>query len=159
MKLSLHLVWILALLQSASADYRPDVELSQNSKVHCGERVRNDRVKVVDIQPLLEDKWEAVAAVTKLFPEHGLESQVPIIVERVHWSGRVTRKALIRDAVRESAMRGCDLLIILDLELLEKIVIRPPSMDLKLPVSRVLILFGSQVKNSARPVIVNGTHR
>ena len=46
--------------------------------------------------------------------------------------------------------QGCDLLIILDVDVLEKVMIRPPYMDLKLPVSYVLVLFGSQVKNSAR---------
>lgn len=87
--------------------------------------------------------------VNQRFPDHGLESPVPTLIEQVHWSGRITRGSVLRNAVRESAFRGCDLLVILDVDVLEKVMIRPPYMDLILPVSYVLVLFGSQVKNSA----------
>ena len=145
---SLYIGLLLAVSQTVLADYRSDVELSQYSDVVCGDRISNDAVMTIDIQPLIQDKDEAVATVRKQLPEHGLESPVPVLVEQVHWRGRVTRSALLRDAVRESASRGCNLVIILDMDVREKVMIRPGYMDLKLPVSYVLVLLGTQAKRS-----------
>jgi len=144
----LYIGLLLSVSQSVLADYRSDVELSQYSEVVCGERISNDAVMMIEMQSLLEDKDEAAATVRKQVPEHGLESPVPVLVEQVHWRGRVTRKALLRNAIRESAMRGCNLLIVLDMDVREKAVIRPGYMDLKLPVSYVLVLLGTQVKKT-----------
>lgn len=144
----LYIGLLLSVSHTVLADYRSDVELSQYSEVVCGERISNDAVMMIEIQSLLEDKDEAVAAVRNQVPEHGLESPVPVLVEEVHWHGRVTRKALLRSAVRESALRGCNLLIILDMDVREKAMIRAGYMDLKLPVSYVLVLLGTQVKKT-----------
>ena len=146
----LGLIFVFILPAQLLADYSADVVLSQNSNLSCGDRLSSKAVKQIDLQASLNNKTEAVFTVYERVPDHGLESPVPVLVERVHWSGRVTRKALLRNAVRESAMRGCDLLIILDVDVRKKVMIRPPYMNLKLPVSYVLVLFGSQVKNSAR---------
>ena len=83
-------------------------------------------------------------------PNHGLESPVPLLIEKAHVEGKVRRSALMRDAVREAASRGCDLVIVLDIQITEKVMFRPLLMELKLPVSYVLVLLGSQVRNSAR---------
>lgn len=58
------------------------------------------------------------------------------------------------ESVRVIDLRGLvhdkALAIILDIEIIEKVMFRPLVMDLKLDVSYVLVLFGSQVKNSAQ---------
>ena len=146
----LFLLLFLSPLTLVAEDYRFEVQLLKNSDLTCGIRVSSNEVEVIDIQPLLHNKIKAISNVHAHVPDHGLESPVPTLIEQVHWSGRITRNSVLRNAVRESAFRGCDLLIILDLDVLEKAMIRPPYMDLKLPVSYVLVLFGSQVKNSAR---------
>ena len=145
---------ILAFLLPAQllGDYSSDVVLSQNSDLACGAGISSKAVMQIDLQSSLNDKTEAVAMVNRLVSDHGLESPVPTLIEQVYWDGRrrITCNSILRSAVRESASRGCDLVIILDMDVLEKVMIRPPYMDLKLPVSYVLVLFGSQVKNSAR---------
>jgi len=132
------------------ADYRTDITLSQHSNLSCGAKINRKAVMQVDLQALLSDRTTAVSRVNERFPDHGLESPVPVLIEHVHWSRRVTRNALVHNAAREAAFRGCDLLIILDIDVHQKILNRPPLMDLKLPVSYVLVLFGSQIRNSAR---------
>jgi len=143
-------LFVFLLPAQTSADYSADVTLSQYSDLSCGGGVNSKAVMLVDLQASLHDKTAAVSMVNERFPNHGLESPVPVLVEQVHWSGRVTRKTLLRNAAREAASRGCDLLIILDVDVRKKLMIRPPYMDLKLPVSYVLVLFGSQIRNSAR---------
>lgn len=145
----LGLVYVFILPDHLSADYSADVELAQYSNISCGDRLRSASVKQIDLQASLNDKTEAVFIVNEQAPDYGLESPVPVLIEQVHWDGRASREDLLQNAIRESAFRGCDLLIILDMDVLEKVMIRPPYMDLKLPVSYVLVLFGSQVKNSA----------
>ena len=148
--LLLGLILVFLLPAQLLGDYSTDVVLSQYSDLSCGVRIRSKAVMQIDLQTSLNDKREAVAMVNRRIPDHGLESPVPTLIEQVYWSGRITRNSMLQNAVRESAFRGCDLLIILDVDVLEKVMIRPPYMDLKLPVSYVLVLFGSQVKNSAR---------
>ena len=46
--------------------------------------------------------------------------------------------------MREGAARGCALAILLDIEIIEKVMYRPELMDLKLDVSYVQVLFGSE---------------
>lgn len=144
----------LALSISSSllfaSDYRFEVQLLRESDLACGIKVNNNEVAVVDIQPLLHDETEAVSRVHSHVPDHGLESPVPVLIEKAHLDGGPSRSDLIRNAVRESAARGCDLLIILDISVHDKIMFRPQLMELKLPVSYVLVLFGSQEKNSAK---------
>lgn len=134
-----------------ASDYRFEVQLLQDSDLACGIKIDSDEVTVMDIQPLLHDKSEAVSRVHEHVPDHGLESPIPVLIEKAHLDGGTRRSALLRNAVRESAARGCDLLIVLDVAVYEKVMFRPQLMELKLPVSYVLVLFGSQVKNSARP--------
>lgn len=135
-----------------ASDYQFEVQLLQDTDLACGLKVHSDDVAVVDIQPLLNDKSEAVSQVHEHVPDHGLESPIPVLIEKAHLDGGTHRSALLRNAVRESAARGCDLLIVLDVAVQEKIMYRPQLMELKLPVSYVLVLFGSQVKNSAKPL-------
>jgi hypothetical protein len=144
------LILILSASFQLAADYRFDVVLLKDSDLSCGIRISNDKVKVVDIQPLLKDKIEAIRNVHEHVPDHGLESPIPVLIEMVHMEGKRRRSTWLMNAIRESAARGCDLLIVLDVETYEKAMMRPDVMDLKLPVSYVLVLFGSQVKNSAR---------
>ena len=146
------LVLIFVPVAPLTADYSSQVELLEYSTLSCGKRIRNKQVLLIDLQALLNDKKAAVSWVNKTAPNHGIESPIPILMEEVHLSGKVRRKALLRDAVRASASRGCDLVIVLDIEFVEKVMFRPLSMDLKLPVSYVLMLFGSQVRNSAPSV-------
>ena len=134
-----------------ASDYRFEVQLLRESDLACGIKINNNEVAVVDIQPLLHDKTEAVSHVHAHVPDHGLESPVPVLIEKAHLDGGTSRSALIRNAVRESAARGCDLLVVLDIAVHDKLMFRPQLMELKLPVSYVLVLFGSQVKNSAKP--------
>jgi len=143
----------LLLLTHVTADYRFEVELLSDSDIACGIRVSSNEVKVIDIQPLLHNKIEAVTDVHAHVPDHGLESPIPVLIEKAHLDGGPKQNELLRNAVRESASRGCDLLIVLDVAVHQKLMLRPQMMDLKLPVSYVLVLFGSQVKNSARPEI------
>jgi hypothetical protein len=98
---------------------------------------------------MLNDKSVAVSEVYAHFPDHGLESPIPVLIEKVHLDGGTKHRELLGNAVRESAYRGCDLLIVLDIAIEEKIMYRPPLLDLKLPVSYVLVLFGSKIKDSA----------
>jgi len=140
-------------LTHEASDYRFEVELLKDSNIACGIRMSSNEVKVIDIQPLLHNKLEAVSNVHAHVPDHGLESPIPVLIEKAHLDGGTKRSALLRNAVRESAYRGCDLLIVLDVAVHEKLMFRPQLMELKLPVSYVLVLFGSQVKNSARPEI------
>lgn len=105
---------------------------------------------LIDLRESLDNKIEAVATVARRSPEHGLESPVPLLIETAHVDGEVRRSELLRNAVRESALRGCDLVIVLDIESVEKVMFRPQLMEQKLPVSYILVLFGSQVRNSAR---------
>ena len=151
--LFLFLFLFLSPLTLDAQDYEFEVQLQKDSDIACGIRVSNNEVKVIDIQPLLHNKIEAVSNVHAHVPDHGLESPIPVLIEKALLDGRPNRSAMIRNAVRDSASRGCDLLIVLDVAVLEKLMFRPRSMDLKLPVSYVLVLFGSQVKNSARPEI------
>lgn len=146
----LGLAFVFLLPAQISADYSTDVTLLEYSELSCGGKINRKAVMLVDLQALLNDKTAAVSKVNERFPDHDLESPVPVIAEQVHWNGGATRKSLLQNAAREAASRGCDLLIILDVDVLEKIMIRPPYMDLKLPVSYVLLLFGSQIRNSAR---------
>jgi hypothetical protein len=132
------------------ADYSDTIELAHYSDLACGKRIRNSKVQLINLQELLNDKLKAVAKVNDVVPDHGIESPIPLLLEKAHVDGRVRRGALLRNAVRESAARGCDLVIVLDIEIVEKVMFRPQLMELKLPVSYVLVLFGSQVRNSAR---------
>jgi hypothetical protein len=146
-------VWFsfcLCFSAGISADYSDFVELSQYSDLACGNRIRNSAVQLINLQELINDKNKAVAKVYEEAPGHGLESPIPILMEKVHVDGKVRHGALLRDAVRESASRGCDLVIVLDIEIVKKVMFRPQLMELKLPVSYVLALFGSQIRNSAR---------
>jgi len=141
---------ILGLSSQALGDYSELVELAQNSDLACGNKVRKSDVLLIDLEAKLEDKAEAVAIVHKEVPEHGLQSPVPLLIEKAHTNGKMIRRsALLRDAVREAASRGCDLVIVLDVDVFEKLMFRPQLMELKLPVSYVLVLMGSQVRNSA----------
>ena len=144
---------ILTPLTTVGSDYRFEVELLQDSDLVCGIRLGNNEVEVVNVQPLLNSKHEAVNHVHLHFPDQGIESPIPVLIEKAHLDGQANRNAVLRDAVRESAFRGCDLLIVLDFAVYDKVMFRPSQMDLKLPVSYVLVLFGSQVKNSAQPLI------
>jgi len=146
-------IWIsfcLCFWADTFADYSDHVELSQHSDLACGEKIRSRDVKLINLRELLNDKARAVAKVFEEAPDHGLESSIPILIEKAHVDGKVRRETLFRDAVRESATRGCDLVIVLDVEIVEKVMFRPQLMELKLPVSYVLALFGSQTRNSAR---------
>jgi hypothetical protein len=149
----LFLFLFLSPLTLVAEDYRFDVQLLQDSDLACGIGISSKEVKVIDIQPLLHNKIEAVSNVHAHVPDHGLESPIPVLIEKAHLDGRTNRSALLRNAVRESASLGCDLLIVLDVAVLEKLMLRPQSIDLKLPVSYVLVVFGSQVKNSAKHLI------
>ena len=139
----------LCLSAETSSDYSDLVELSQYSDLACGERIRNNAVQLINLHELLNDKATALAKVHDDAPDHGLASPIPLLIEKAHVEGNVRRGALLRDAVRESASRGCDLVIVLDIEIVEKVMYRPQLMELKLPVSYILVLFGSQIKNSA----------
>jgi hypothetical protein len=143
---------VLSLSSSAlhASDYRFDVLLLRESDLTCGIKIDNNEVSVINVQPLLHDKREAVSHIYAQVPDLGLESPVPVLIEKAHLDGEPRRSALIRNAVRESAARGCDLLIVLDIAILDKLMFRPELMELKLPVSYVLVLFGSQIINSAR---------
>ena len=146
-------VWFsfcLCLSTETFSDYSDLVELSQYSDLACGERIRNGAVQLINLQELLNHKVIAVAKVHDDAPDHGLASPIPLLIEKAHVDGKVRRGELLRDAVRESASRGCDLVIVLDIEVVEKVMYRPQLMELKLPVSYILVLFGSQIKNSAR---------
>lgn len=153
-----NLISILCLTVSPTAgvlaDSKPSAILAQHSDLSCGPRISFDSVKVIDIRDLVKDKTRAVSYLSEKAPNHGLESPTPLILEKAHVEKRVRPQHLFRDAVqesiREAAVRGCDLAILLDLEIIEKVMYRPRVMDLKLDVSYVLVLFGSQVKNSAR---------
>jgi len=141
------LSWLL--WAQLSADYSSEVELLEFSNLKCGERVNADVVRLIDLQAMLNDKSKAVAMVNELAPEHGIESPVPILIEKTHLNGKVRKGSVFRNAIRESAFRGCDLLIVLDYQVFEKTMFRPDLMELKLPVSYILVLFGSQKRNSA----------
>lgn len=140
----------LCLSAETSSDYSDFVELSRYSDLACGKRIRNGAVQLIDLQELLNDKVTAVAKVYDDAPDHGLESPIPLLIEKAHVDGEVRRGELLSDAVRESASRGCDLVIVLDIEVVEKVMYRPELMELKLPVSYILVLFGSQIENAAR---------
>lgn len=144
------LLLLLFMSEFACADYSDLVELLQYSNLSCGDRISNNSVQLVDLQDLLLDKKKAIARVNEMFPEHGLETPVPLLIEKAHVERRANRLQMLRFAVREAASRGCDLVILLDYQQVEKIMFRPQLMELKLKVSYVLVLFGSQVKNSAR---------
>jgi len=143
----------LSSLTLVASDYRFEVQLHKHSDLACGIRISSNEVKVIDIQPLLHNKIEAISNVHSHVPDHGLESPIPVLIEKAHLDGGTNRTALLRNAVRESASRGCDLLIVLDVAVHEKLMYRPQLMELKLPVSYVLVLFGSQIINSASPEI------
>ena len=131
-----------------SADSGASAVLAQYSDLACGERVRTDSVRLIDLRDLVNDKTRAVEYVWHLVPDHGIESPIPLLIEKPHVERKVRREALLRDTMREGAARGCDLAILLDIEIIEKVMYRPELMDLKLDVSYVLVLFGSQVRNS-----------
>jgi len=149
-------VFCIFFLSTASllADSGTSAVLAQNSDLSCGSRVPTDSVKVIDLRGLVHDETNAVSSVFDQVPDHGLQSPTPLLIEKAHVERRVRQKELLRDAVRETvgeaATRGCDLAILLDFEIIEKVMFRPQVMDLKLDVSYVLVLFGSQVKNSAQ---------
>ena len=143
-------VFLLLLTANVGADFSDSVVLLQYSNLKCGARVSNNVVKLIDLQGLVHDKMKAVSQVEWQVPDHGLESPVPLLMEKAHVERKPRRKALLRDVIREAASRGCDLAIVLDIEVVDKVMFRPELMDLKLKVGYVLVLFGSQVKNSAR---------
>ena len=126
----LFLFLFLSPLTLVAEDYRFDVQLLKDSDLACGIRISSNEVKVVDIQPLLHNKIEAVSNVHAHVPDHGLESPIPVLIEKAHLDGGTKRSALLRNAVRESAYRGCDLLIVLDVAVEEKLMFRPQLMDL-----------------------------
>lgn len=144
------LVLSLLVWTSGEASYSELVELSQYSNLRCGRSLSNNAVELVELQDMLHDKKTAVELIQRQFPDHGLESPIPLLIEKAHVEKRPRISLLLRDAVREAAFRGCDLAIVLDIGIVDKVMFRPQLMELKLEVSYILVLFGSQVKNSAR---------
>lgn len=138
------------MFADASADYSDLVGFAQDSDLSCGNRLSTNAVQLIELQNLFKDKSQAVEYVYQQAPLHGLESPIPLLIERAHIETKASRKMLLRDVMREAASRGCDLAIVLDIEVVEKTMFRPQLMELKLDVSYLLVLFGSQVKNSVR---------
>jgi len=65
------------------------------------------------VPPECRRAWEQ-GSETPYFP-HRLESPIPVLIEKAHLNGGTNRTTLLRNAVRESATHGCDLLIVLDI--------------------------------------------
>lgn len=141
---------LLGLSSPILGDCGERFEFEKKSDLACGKRIRNSSVLLIDLHASLDDRIKAVATVHEKVPNHGLESPIPLLLEIAHTDGKVQSSALLREAIREAASRGCDLVIVLDFETVEKVLFRPQLMELKLPVSYVLVLLGSQVRNSAR---------
>ena len=73
------LVLSLLVWTSGEASYSELVELSQYSNLRCGRSLSNNAVELVELQDMLHDKKTAVELIQRQFPDHGLESPIPLL--------------------------------------------------------------------------------
>lgn len=130
------------LSSATGADPRSDVQLLEQGDSLCGASVRTDDVALVDLEPLLQRKDEAVDLVHDRYPLHRLTTEHPWLIEKPLFNGRERRQQLVRNAMREAAARGCTLLLVLDVKTYDRSLTQPGLVGLKIPIAYTLVLFG-----------------
>ena len=112
------LVLFVGLSAFSWAENQTDVQLL-DLEVSCGEKIKADEVLVLDLEPYAQQQGSAAEFVQRQVEEYQLITPTPVLIPKILKDERGRRKAMFKESQHEAATRGCNLVLVQAVEIVD----------------------------------------
>lgn len=113
----LTLVFFFSLSAFSWAENQTDVQLLDDLEVSCGEKIKADEVLVLDLEPYAQQQGSAAEFVQRQVEEYQLVTPTPVLIPKILSDERDRRTAMLKQSRYEAAARGCNLVLVQAVEI------------------------------------------
>jgi hypothetical protein len=111
---------ILCVSSSAWAESESGFKLIEDVVVSCGDEIKAEEVMVVDLEAVEFDDSGITEYINTKVGTHELATGDPLLIEKIFYDGSKRRQFMVSYSRHEAAARGCNLLIVLSMDIVNK---------------------------------------